>query len=766
MVLVIYTIVLSYNYIESRRQISNYAEMNSRNIAEVTASFLESLLEDSERAADDTVPVLLQRWHEKDFLVTLMEMVISQNQQIGGTVLYMNPIDATEGNIIHINRSPRGIKQVSINDDILKKDSTYYKMFSMVTKSGKSMWSQPMIEPLSGMPVVVFSMPVFDIKDSRKVLKGALMIEVDLNKIDDIISVVNVFNSGYCFVLSGNGTLISFPYKDRIAQSTIFDFARKFNSPEAAQIGRNMLKGESGFFNLEIDALNINSFIYYMPIHDYNWSLAIVCDQNDMFKGMDILSRYLIIIAFIGFIVLFILVAYTAGTITRPLRKLASAAYAIGKGNLNYEIQKTSSNDEVGVLTNVFSGMKESLKEHIEILTETTAAKEGIERELKIAHLVQMSILPSLNSIPELREFTLNATMTPAKEVGGDMYDFFMTDETSLWLIIGDVSGKGVPAAFYMALAKTMLHAAAISNQSPGEVLTIVNNENCKSNPYSMFITVFVAKLNIRTGIMHYSNAGHNPPVVIDPQTGLSFLDEKIGPACGIQPGIRYGTRKTRLSAGQSIFMFTDGVTESLNLQGELYTDERLQDLLSKSLDLNPFELIQKVAASINEFSMSSKQYDDITMLAVKYNGFEPQACHTRNAHISLENEIDNIVRVHGFIKDFSTSSGIKDSVSNDLQLVMEEIFINICRYAYKDDRTHYINISLKLEDNDLIWRVEDDGIPFNPLEHKLDGVNKSIEDMKIGGQGIRLVKKLTDSLNYSCLDGKNILAGKREGAR
>jgi sigma-B regulation protein RsbU (phosphoserine phosphatase) len=303
---------------------------------------------------------------------------------------------------------------------------------------------------------------------------------------------------------------------------------------------------------------------------------------------------------------------------------------------------------------------------------------------------------------------------------------------------------------------------SSYSNSTPGEVLTAVNNEICRNNPYSMFITIFIARLNIRTGVFLYSNAGHNPPVIVQKNGGLLFMDERIGPACGMAHGIKYGTRRSRFSKEATLFMFTDGVTESINNSGCLFTEERLNEVLLSAADMNPLEIITGTMQSIEAFAKDMPQNDDITMLAVKYHGTESDTSHARNTHIYIENEPENIERIHAFITDFCNSCGIKESAINDLNLIIEELFINICNYAYSDNRTHHIYISLGFDGTEITFSIEDDGNRFDPLAYNPQPYSESIDDIKIGGQGIRIVVSLSDSINYEYKDGKNIITGKK----
>jgi sigma-B regulation protein RsbU (phosphoserine phosphatase) len=239
-------------------------------------------------------------------------------------------------------------------------------------------------------------------------------------------------------------------------------------------------------------------------------------------------------------------------------------------------------------------------------------------------------------------------------------------------------------------------------------------------------------------------------------------MDERIGPACGMSPGIKYGTRRTRFSKEATLFMFTDGVTESINGSGCLFTDEKLNEVLLSAADLSPREIISRTMQTIEAFAKDMPQNDDITLLALKYHGMRSETSHIKNAHIYIENKPDNIDRIHAFITDFSNSCGIKESIINDLNLIIEELFINICNYAYSDGRTHHVYLSLSFDGAEITFSIEDDGIRFDPLAYIPQPYSTTIEDIKIGGQGIRLVVSLSDSISYEYKDGKNIITGKK----
>ncbi|MEF2231100.1 MAG: PP2C family protein-serine/threonine phosphatase, partial [Pseudodesulfovibrio sp.] len=261
-------------------------------------------------------------------------------------------------------------------------------------------------------------------------------------------------------------------------------------------------------------------------------------------------------------------------------------------------------------------------KQYIENLTSTTAAKERIESELRIARDIQMGILPKLfPAFPDRTEFEIFASIEPAKEVGGDLYDFFFVDETHFCFLLGDVSGKGVPAAFFMAVTKTLLKVVSERGLDPGQVLSKVNGDLAAENESCMFVTLFLAVIDIESGDVQYANAGHNPPLYV-PCGGTPEWIPPLGqPVAGVMEGMQYTTKSMKMNPGDIIFIYSDGVTEAMNPDQELYSEERLMRFVSEVREPFAPKLVKDLDVSIKAFTRGAEQSDDITMLAMQYMG-------------------------------------------------------------------------------------------------------------------------------------------------
>jgi sigma-B regulation protein RsbU (phosphoserine phosphatase) len=383
-----------------------------------------------------------------------------------------------------------------------------------------------------------------------------------------------------------------------------------------------MIKGESGSVPFQDLVSTKKCWMTYTPIPSSGWSLAVLFPVEELTADINRLYRIMIVMAVIGLALLSVAVIFISRTITRPLRAMAKATEDIAEGNLDNTLPPVTSRDEVGKMTEGFMAMQKSLKEYIRKLTETTAAKERMESELSIAREIQMSILPKIfPPFPDRPEFDLYAIIEPARKVGGDFYDFFQIDPTHLCFVIADVSGKGVPASLFMAVTKTLIKATAKAGITPAEILTQVNQELASGNDAVMFVTLFCGILNTETGEIRYANAGHNPPLLIDTEGNIAYLKKSGALVLGVMEGICYQVESLRLKAGESLFMYTDGVTEAMNSRDELFSEERLEKELSLWARRPIQELIAILMQRIKDFSGGALQSDDITMMVLQYKG-------------------------------------------------------------------------------------------------------------------------------------------------
>lgn len=307
--------------------------------------------------------------------------------------------------------------------------------------------------------------------------------------------------------------------------------------------------------------------------------------------------------------------------ITNPFLSLTRGVEEIGKGNLESKVM-VKTGDELETLADTFNKMTDDLHVYIKNLEETTTAKERIESELKIAHDIQMGMLPKVfPPFPDMPEIDIYATLEPAREVGGDLFDFFFLDDDHLCFTIGDVSGKGMPASLFMVVTKIMVKTKATKGLTPEKVLDRVNQDISMDNPSLLFVTLFLGILNIRTGELQFANGGHNPPLIIRSNGDIGMMESTGGIALGVMEDFLYGSKTMALQRGDLIVLYSDGVTEAMNRDQALYGDKRLIELMHTLKDRSVDEIIRGILESVNGFCQDEPRSDDITLLTIRFNG-------------------------------------------------------------------------------------------------------------------------------------------------
>lgn len=438
--------------------------------------------------------------------------------------------------------------------------------------------------------------------------------------------------------------------------------------------------------------------------------------------------------------------------IIRPIARLDNAAKNM-VGNLEQEhtlCVDIHTGDEIEGLSNTFVQMSQELRDYIQKLSAVTAEKERIGAELDIATQIQADMLPCIfPPFPDIEEFDIYASMAPAKEVGGDFYDFFMVDDTHLAMVVADVSGKGVPAALFMVIGKTLIKDHTNAGLPLGDVFTEVNRLLCESNRKGLFITAFECVLDLKTGHMAYVNAGHEPPFIA--KYGEAYEVYKVRPQFVLAgfDGMIYRHGEMRLSPGDRLFLFTDGVTEATDMDGQLYGVERLGEALRVNSGKSPQELLDAVKRDIDLFVGEADQFDDITMLGLEFKKIQDS--------VTLKAELSQLDAMHDFVERFMENCGYGERAKSQVSIAVDEICANICCYAYPGGAGD-LEIQVMATGETLELTFTDSGCAYDPLGREDPDITMKLEERKAGGLGIFLVKQMMDDLSYCRRDGKNVL--------
>ena len=489
---------------------------------------------------------------------------------------------------------------------------------------------------------------------------------------------------------------------------------------------------------------------------------AILCVQLQMDALAKARQRYLNKIALTLIILVLIAIAgqsfFLHRVLLRPLRQISEETTRFSTENVMpaQRLQESIRNqDEIGRLAFSIDQMEERIQEYVASNAQIIAEKERINTELNLAARIQYSMLPHVfPPFPDRKEFDIYASMDPAKEVGGDFYDFFLTDSDHLGLLIADVSGKGVPAALFMMASKIILQSVAMMGRSAGEILTKTNEAICSNNQAEMFITVWVGILEISTGKLTAANAGHEYPVLKRADGSFELFRDKHGFVIGGMDGIRYKEYELQLNPGDKLFVYTDGVPEATNADKELFGTERMTEALNRGKDESPEQVLRGVRQAVDDFVKDAEQFDDLTMLCLEYKGKteEKQA-------ITTEAKIENIEQITAFVDRELEKKNCPAKQLIQIRTVIDEIVSNVARYAYTPDTGKItVQFDYNESDGDVVLTFTDEGVPFNPLQQADPDITLSASERGIGGLGIYLVRKTMDEVSYIREDGKNIL--------
>ena len=379
-----------------------------------------------------------------------------------------------------------------------------------------------------------------------------------------------------------------------------------------------------------------------------------------------------------------------------------------------------------------------------------------MEDELNVGREIQMSMLPlTFPAFPEREEFDVFATLQPAREVGGDFYDFFFIDENRFCVCVGDVSGKGVPAALFMAVTKTMLKSSTSMSGSTASIISKVNTEVSRENTESMFVTVFIGILDVRTGDFVYTNAGHNPPFLKRRDGSIERIGQRHGPVIGAVEDLEYKEDRLTLEPDDLLLLYTDGVTEAMNDRSELFEESRLVEVL-RSPGADTAELqVQASVDAVKTFEGAAEQADDITVLALRYRAGVRSDGVVRHS-IMMAGEPEQIGPSIEQFDVFARRQHLPKPVTRKAKIALDDVLQNVVAYGYPDARYREIEVSLALTDRRLTLCVSDNGVAFNPLDQAPPKTDQSLEQREIGGLGLHIVRNLADDIAYRREDGKN----------
>ena len=593
------------------------------------------------------------------------------------------------------------------------------------------------------------------IKDKQGKMIGVINTSLSLNWLSQTLTALKPYPNSYSIMIGRGGTFFVHPDSTKITRQTIF--TQTIEQPDSAMValGYAMQRGEEGVKQMNIDGKN--SYVFYKPLGQTGCSMAIVCPESDIFGGFDRLRRTVMSIVFVG---LLLMLYFFIRIITRelsPLRRLAHEAETIASGQFNTKLPDFERTDEIGQLSHSFGNMQQSLVKYIDELKDTTAQKASIESELQVASGIQMGMLPkTFPTYPDRDDVQLYASLTPAKEVGGDLFDFYFRDE-KLFFCIGDVSGKGVPASLFMAVTRAVFRTVSARESMPDRIMASLNQTMVDMNETNMFVTLFIGVLDLPTGRLHYCNAGHDAPLLVGAGVGMLPCDSNI--PVGVMDQWKYTLQESQIFTGTTIFLFTDGLTEAEDATHAQFRMERVNDVAAHALadhQQEPRQLIGVMTDAVHQFVGDAEQSDDLTLMAIQY--IKKQRDVKMRRSIVLPNDVQEVPKLTAFVDAVCEAVGFNSTLTMKMNLAIEEAVVNVMNYAYPRGTKGDVTIEALSNDVRLKFTIIDSGTPFDPTVHSDVDTTLSAQDRPIGGLGIHLVRNIMDSINYERIDNLNVL--------
>ena len=630
---VIFLAALGFMFMQSRKAVRQEAINRATQILDNTALHVTGILNRAEVSAKMTEWLVMRHPDKPDSMFVYSEGMLLNNPEYFNCSIAFEPYYFEKyGRYFsaYAKRQGDSIRTTQGGSDSYQ--YFYMDWYLMPQLLDRPCWTEPYMD-LDVMTdtkemVTSYCRPL---KDAEGRIVGVINTGLSLNWLSHKISAVKPYPNSYSIMIGHGGTYFVHPDSTKLLYQTIF--TKTLEQPDTAlsALGHAMQRGEEGMRQLDVDGQDC--YVFYKPLGSTGWSMAIVCPESDIFGGFVRLQRTVAAIVAAG---LLLMLVFFIRIITRqltPLQQLAQESETIASGQFDTKLPDYQRKDEIGQLSHSFGNMQQSLVNYIEELKETTAQKASIESELNVASNIQMSMLPSV--FPDREGLDMYASMTPAKEVGGDLYGYLLKDD-SLYFCLGDVSGKGVPASLFMAQATRLFRTLATQQMAPDEICTRMNDAlSGDENPTNMFVTLFVGLIDLASGRLRYCNAGHNPPVIqSDKREVISdklsyattdhsslityhFLDILPNVPIGIVPGLEYKGEEIASIKGRPLFLYTDGLNEAENREFEQFGDERLLDILRNTHFDSAQQVIETLKAEVERHRDGAEPNDDLTMMCL-----------------------------------------------------------------------------------------------------------------------------------------------------
>ena len=684
-------------YYFSQRGIKQEASLRAKSELRGAKNEIMGIVDQAEGAVRNSIWIAEWCLVNPDSLVRVPQRVVDNNPVVVGSTIAMTPGYYKKYPLYspYATRDPETGKILTLSLATDEYDYPSQEWFVKPLEFQTGYWSEPYYDEGGGnMLMTTFSLPV---KDRDGKVAAILTADISLEWLTGLMGSIKVYPNAFSTVVSRSGQIMVCPNESLVMNKSVDQFAAESDESDVLKsINEAMLSGQEGEMAIRYHGERFR--VYFAPVERTGWSLSIVVPERDMFAGVRRVGGIVIILQLLGVVMIIVILRVTI------------------RNQMKYKKLNTQ--------------------------------KELIQSELRIGHDIQMSMIPkTFPAFPNRKDLDFAATIIPAKEVGGDLYDFYIRDE-KLFFCIGDVSGKGVPAALVMSVTQSLFRAISAHEMSTSKIVTSMNNLMSENNENSMFVTFFCGILDLATGVLRYCNAGHNPPML-----NSDKLPVVTNIPLGVMPGMSFREQEARLDYDDTLFLYTDGLTEAENASAEQFGEKRMETILGTKRDANT--LLAAMQKAVNEFVSGAPQSDDLTVLVIHYLAHPAQV----ERHLILHNDIQQIPQLAEFVETIANEKHLSQNLAMNLNLALEEAVTNVILYAYPDGADGLVDVEAILKPHSLEFIITDSGVPFDPTTAPDVDITLPANERPLGGLGIYLVRKLMDELHYQRVNDKNVLS-------
>ena len=681
-------------YIFSQKAIKEEATVRAESQLEATKLKILNVVDQTETAVHNSSWLAQWALDVPDSIYAVSRRILETNPMIVGSTIALVPGYDKAHPLFspYCFRAP-GSETITVSSLATEEyDYPSQEWFRKPLELGAGYWSEPYVDVGGGnILMTTYSIPILD-RNGRQA--AVLTADISLDWLTEMVGNVKVYDQAFSMMISREGRIMVCPAESLVMKYTVNEAAANLGDTVTfSDLNRSMLSGESGSKIIRYN--KSTTHVFFAPVEKTGWSMSIMIPDSEIYGNIRKVGGLVKLLQLLGLLMLILII----------------------RAVIMSQIKYNELNDR----------------------------KKAVENELKIAHGIQMAMIPKIfPPFPERKDLDMAATIVPAKEVGGDLYDFFIRDE-KLFFCIGDVSGKGIPASLVMAVTRSMFRTLSSHEDSPERIVRLMNDAMADVNENNMFVTFFLGVLDLPTGQMRYCNAGHNAPVMLTDTK--SPLPVEANLPLGVLPGFENVGQKTAMHDDDAIFLYTDGLSEAENSSHQLFGEERMFEVLGTRRRSE--DHLEAVKSAVRDFVGEAPQSDDLTMLFIHY--FSPR-------RLTLENDIKEIGKLSAFVESIGEERNLDPVLVSSLNLALEEAATNVIMYAYPKETAGTLDIGAILGPDTLEFTLTDGGVPFDPTAAPEADVTLGAEDRGIGGLGIFLVRKIMDSVVYTRKDGRNIL--------